>query len=309
MNQHTASSNTNSNRLVIDVTPLARASTRERSICHPSRCTVTLQPVGSPDPNKPDFVITEEFRCVECNGRTWACPSRSSDNAGWYVSPYCHVCVDGSADGASGRATLDRIIRNREQRYTNAGLTKYDLSSSERFKLDGRLTGLRLEPSGAWCVYMCGLAGTGKTTQQLLAVQHYVGLGWSCRYVVESALFASLRPNGGQSLQALQALDLLAIDEFGSDVRTDWEAATLRTIINGRYRERRPTILASNHSLRTIATIEGLGEVVATRIFEGIGGRAGVKDKDGRYLEYRHSFRTGLDMRLPSGAIGERSSR
>jgi DNA replication protein DnaC len=41
-------------------------------------------------------------------------------------------------------------------------------------------------------------------------------------------------------------LDLLLLDDAGRANQTDWVSSTLFRIIDGRYREKRPTIVATN---------------------------------------------------------------
>lgn len=103
-------------------------------------------------------------------------------------------------------------------------------------------------------VLLVGGAGTGKT-----------GLACSVANVVirehnRTALFLSaygavrhMRDTWGrrgrtetEALADLLAPDLLVLDEVGSSVGTDAETASLFEVINGRYQERKPTMLLSN---------------------------------------------------------------
>lgn len=103
-------------------------------------------------------------------------------------------------------------------------------------------------------VLLVGGAGTGKT-----------GLACSVANVVirehnRTALFISaygavrhMRDTWGrrgrtetEALADLLAPDLLVLDEVGSSVGTDAETASLFEVINGRYQERKPTMLLSN---------------------------------------------------------------
>ena len=275
-----------------------------RSSSHPINSVVQDKPSGFTDPNRDGFYIAPDVRCLDCGASTWFVPYLFG--SGWYVSKYCHQCVENSADVETGRASLERVKANLKQRYQNAGLTEFDLSNTERFRPDSRLTNFK-ETDPNWSAFLLGRAGTGKTTAAIRALRDYVERGWRCRYVVESQMYEVLRPSGGLKIPSLVDLELLIIDEFGSDTRTDWEASMMRQIVNGRYAQRRPTIFVSNYSLRSIAKIQGLGEMVATRIFEGLGGLDVCRAQTGRYIEYNQCFRTGVFTRLPDGAIGLRN--
>lgn len=103
-------------------------------------------------------------------------------------------------------------------------------------------------------VLLVGTTGTGKT-----------GLACSVANVVmrefgDTAIFMSaygavrhLRDTWGrkgrterEALDDLINADLLVLDEIGASVGTDAEMTALFEVINGRYSERRPTILLSN---------------------------------------------------------------
>lgn len=274
-----------------------------RSSSHPINCVVKDKPSGYPDPNRDGFHVSAEVACLECGAQTWFVPYLFG--SGWYVSKYCHTCVEVSAEEETAAASLERTRANLRQRYQNAGLTDFDLSVSDRFRPDSRLTNFN-ETDPNWSAYLVGRAGTGKTTAAITALRDYVERGWRCRYLVESQAYELLRPSGGLKVPALIDLELLVLDEFGSDTRTDWEASIMRQIVNGRYAQRKPTIFVSNFSLRAIAQIQGLGEMVATRIFEGLGGLEVCRAQTGRYIEYSQCFRTGVKTRLPDGAINQR---
>jgi len=192
---------------------------------------------------------------------------------GWYQSRWCARCLDYSAAEEVAKLSSTQDSRSSASRWSNAGLTPRDVAST--FELDERLT--RLEMTGPHCIaYLVGRTGTGKTTQAIEAVKLYMSRHWSCRYVVEGDLLEALRPQKGDArrwdVAELVDLDLLVIDEFGSESNTSWSSEQLRRIINGRYRRRAPTILSSNHSLDQLVSRSGIGETVVSRIIEGVGG-------------------------------------
>jgi hypothetical protein len=258
----------------------------------PVKCFSARRPAGIDDPRRPGFMIA--FRkCVDCGADTWASKALGR---GWYVSPFCHTCLNDSAtDYFKSKVTFD-VRANLRQRHHNAGLTDRDIDT--HFDLDHVF---KRFDGDLWCAFLVGLPGTGKTTQLVEAIKYHVGGGLRCRYLVEGDLCRLLRPDGGLKIEDLLELDLLCLDEFGSDGRTEWGVSQIKAVIDGRYRERKPTILSSNHSLKTIAKRPGLGRPVAERIFEGLGGREGMRRVNSKYRQYRFSYRIGKTVGLPDG--------
>lgn len=270
------------------------ARARDRSARDiPQRCHQKQKPAGVNDPNRENFLITEQA-CVECGARSWAVPVLSG--AGWYVSPFCHVCV-GRDEEIANRRALEDYERNVKQRYLNAGLTEHDIRSDYPL-----LEGLKaLITKGAqWVSYLVGTSGTGKTTQGIACAKWHIEAGYRVKYLTEGDLALLLRPDGGLTLKDLLNLDLLIIDEFGSDSRTEWATQQVKMTIDGRYRHRKPTVLLSNHSIRTIAKRQGLGRPIAERIYEGLNGIEGLLNS-AQYYQFTFSHRIGRPVALPEG--------
>ena len=293
-----------------------RAIPKVRTLCrdNPIHATVETLPAGTPDPQRKGYIITDA-PCIDCGSHSWAVPSHVENKRGqivkeqWYVSPWCHACLNADALGLSKSRHDEQDRASDIQRYHNAGLTDADLAVSR--PMQDQLRGFsRTDYSPEWCAYLVGSTGTGKTSQAIAAVKHYVSRGWRCRYLTERDLFRLLRPaEGGPRLRPEQLidLDLLVIDEFGSAGRTDWQHEILRDVIDGRYRARRPTIFASNHSLRTLSAKEGLGRIIIERIYEGVQAHEhGIKAEGSKYLEYTYSHRIGVRVELPEGSLGLR---
>ena len=85
-----------------------------------------------------------------------------------------------------------------------------------------------------------------------------------------------------------------------STARKAWITSPLRRN-SQRMNERKPTIFSSNHSLKTIARRPGLGRPIAERIFEGLGGREGMRRLNSKYRQYTFSYRIGKSVGLPDG--------
>lgn len=101
-----------------------------------------------------------------------------------------------------------------------------------------------------------GPVGTGKTHLLAAALRHLtLERGVSCAYVEISLLFAQIRRgfnegrSGGEIIQPLSRLDVLAIDEIGKGRGSAFELETLDELIARRYNSGRVTLFATNYSL------------------------------------------------------------
>ncbi len=107
------------------------------------------------------------------------------------------------------------------------------------------------------CMLLMGKVGTGKTHLAIAAVNHLIN---ECMvkaiYRTVGTLIGEIRATfndrSGESeahiLREVIGADLLVLDEVGATKQSEFELATLFSIINGRYEQCRPTIIVSNLS-------------------------------------------------------------
>ena len=105
------------------------------------------------------------------------------------------------------------------------------------------------------CMLLLGKVGTGKTHLAVAAVNHLIN---ECMvkaiYRTVGAIIGDIRATfsdrTGESeaniLREVIGADLLVLDEVGATKQSEFELATLFSIINGRYEQCRPTIIVSN---------------------------------------------------------------
>lgn len=107
------------------------------------------------------------------------------------------------------------------------------------------------------CMLLLGKVGTGKTHLAIAAVNFLIeecSVKAIYRTVgtVMSDIRATFSDRSGSSEAYIMAeiigADLLALDEVGATKQSEFELATLFSIINGRYEQGRPTIIVSNLS-------------------------------------------------------------
>lgn len=105
---------------------------------------------------------------------------------------------------------------------------------------------------------LSGPVGTGKTHLLCATLKHLgLELGARVAYVEISLLYAQIRrgfqdgKSGGEIIQPLSQVDVLAIDELGKGRGSAFELDTLDELIARRYNAGRITLFATNYSLKS----------------------------------------------------------
>lgn len=102
---------------------------------------------------------------------------------------------------------------------------------------------------------LSGPVGTGKTHLLTAALKHLaLELGVRVQYVEISLLYAQIRrgfqegKSGGEIIQPLSEVEVLAIDELGKGRGSQFELETMDELIARRYNAGRTTLFATNYS-------------------------------------------------------------
>ena len=100
-------------------------------------------------------------------------------------------------------------------------------------------------------LYLWGDVGTGKSHLAAAIAQHVAAAGTAVSYVSAPALFRFVRSgmsdhSADARIEALHAVDLLVIDDLGTEHLTAWATTVLFDLINQRYIQDRPTVITSN---------------------------------------------------------------
>lgn len=117
-------------------------------------------------------------------------------------------------------------------------------------QLDGAFADLATRWDGSCNVLLLGDVGAGKThAAAAMAYVQHVEHGQTLIFRSAPMLLDAMRPGRDDADQALQQavdVDLLVIDDLGSERATEWTAERLHLIVDERDRECRPIIATSN---------------------------------------------------------------
>lgn len=120
-----------------------------------------------------------------------------------------------------------------------------------------------------------GRYGCGKTHLAAAIVNAMTRKGVLAMFVVTPELLQSIRrgydnPDAARTAQAIvdsaRTIDILVLDDLGSEKPSDWVREQLFVLINARYEAELPTIITSNYS--TSDLVDRLGQRIVSRLIE-----------------------------------------
>ena len=103
--------------------------------------------------------------------------------------------------------------------------------------------------------------GTGKTIAAAIVANELVKRNVDVRFTTSGAILEEIKKtyNGDTKedvLDELKKVDVLVIDDFGTEKVTKWRNETFYNIIDYRYTSKRPTIFTSNCSIKELEDAE-----------------------------------------------------
>ena len=116
-------------------------------------------------------------------------------------------------------------------------------------------------------LFFVGDVGTGKSHLAYAILNELIKKGVPGMAVSVPDLMDDLRVTGSEAMEALKEIDLLVLDDLGSQKNTEWVTERLFVILNSRYSDLKPTIITSNHRLEVLKQTEGWMRIV-DRIIE-----------------------------------------
>lgn len=109
---------------------------------------------------------------------------------------------------------------------------------------------------------LCGKAGRGKT-HLACAILNMLQDRWTTAFAHIPTFLEQLRQGEG-NIQQLIAVDLLVLDDLGSERESDWALEKLLVIVDGRLNQFKPTVYTTNFNLDELEL--RLGSRLASRI-------------------------------------------
>jgi len=209
------------------------------------------------------------------------CPKGSCDGSGWILGPedIARPCECRDRQIAKARSSgVSSVIpaRYRGVSFDRPPVTQIDADVVRQVRdycdeLDQNLDAGR----GLW---FFGNSGTGKTTLAMLVSAITLKAGRTAAIYSMPQLLARIRQTfdsapGEESylglFEQLTSVDLLHLDDLGSENRTEWVLEQLYALINERYESRRSVVVTTNLTAEELE--EQIGERVISRLVEMCG--------------------------------------
>ena len=156
------------------------------------------------------------------------------------------------------------------KRYQGKSLKNYDHArqpKAYKFALD-YLTNWRENLKSGKSLFFVGDVGTGKSHLAYAILNGLIKRGVPGIAASVPDLMDDLRDfDDSGRIEALKEIDLLVLDDLGSQKNSEWVTERLFIILNARYSELKPTIITSNHRLEVLEKTSGWERIV-DRIIE-----------------------------------------
>src|SRR5690606_8701479 len=155
---------------------------------------------------------------------------------------------------------LEAVLSRRPAAFADPGALRGDARASTARSPDGS-HGSRT-PTGE--------IGTTKTWHLWKLNETLIRRGWRGTFRIATTYdikLATDRPVDHERLASWRDADLYAIDDLGARAVNDWTADAISELIDARWQNRRPTLIATNLTTPEIRTV--LGDRTASRIGDG----------------------------------------
>ncbi len=155
---------------------------------------------------------------------------------------------------------LDAFLGRRPAAFADPGELRPDIHTWMSRYLDGHHGSLILT----------GEIGTTKTWHLWKLNETLIRRGWRGQFRIATTYDVKLatdRPIDHERLASWRDADLYAIDDLGARAVNDWTADAISELIDARWQNRRPTLIATNLTVPEIRTV--LGDRAASRIGDG----------------------------------------
>jgi DNA replication protein DnaC len=198
--------------------------------------------------------------------REQACPLGVCDGSGWILGPEdvarpCE-CREGRLKRARGKGVASAI----PARYRGVSFDRPPVSDMSRDMATRHVVqatrsyveGLDENLEAGRGLWLMGNTGTGKTTLGMLVAKEALAAGKTVGVYFTPRLLTRIRQTYHEVessnayddfFRRVTSVDLLYIDDLGSERHTDWVVEQLYALINERYESRRAMLVTSNADL------------------------------------------------------------
>lgn len=175
------------------------------------------------------------------------------------------------------RDAAEKRLRQMSHRLADSGVGPRSLEAAAQPHETEAMGVVRrwLPESGLSWLVLCGAKGTGKSVAATWAVREVIRTGGSAAFRRASELAKlSAFDEGARELERLKHVHLLVLDDFGTELLTDFAKAQMHEVLDHRHENHERTILTSNlpwfaASLRGVAQ-PGLSTRLGERLVDRI---------------------------------------
>lgn len=212
-----------------------------------------------------------------------ACPVGVCDGSGWILGPEDVARACECRGQRLKRSRVRGVASKLPPRYAGVSFDRPPVSDMARDpgadgaveKVQGFIANLDDNLAKGRGLWLFGDTGTGKTTLAMLVSKNALENGNSVAIYSLPKLLARIRRTydaepGGDSYSTLfsrlTSVDLLHIDDFGAEKRSDWVLEQLYALVNERYETERSIVLTTNLNIEQLE--EQVGARTVSRLTE-----------------------------------------
>jgi DNA replication protein DnaC len=212
-----------------------------------------------------------------------ACPLGVCDGSGWILGPEDVARACECREQRLKRGRVRGVASAIPPRYQGVSFDRPPVSDMARSaetrdavgKVRAFIDNLEANLAKGQGLWLFGDTGTGKTTLAMLASKEALEQGNSVAIYSLPKLLARIRrtyetdPNEDsytRFFERLTSVDLLHIDDFGAEKRSDWVLEQLYALVNERYEDERSIMLTTNLTMDKLE--DQIGARTVSRLME-----------------------------------------
>jgi DNA replication protein DnaC len=214
--------------------------------------------------------------------REAACPLGVCDGSGWILGPEdvarpCE-CREARLRRGQSRGVASAI----PPRYRGVSFDRPPVSDMARdmstrhvvLAAQGYVDGLEDNLAAGRGLWLMGTTGTGKTTLGMLVAKSILAAGKTVGIYFAPKLLTRIRQTYQEAesnsayddfFRRVTSVDLLYIDDLGSERHTDWVVEQLYALVNERYERQQPLLVTSNSGSDVGDGLQRLEEQIGAR--------------------------------------------